>query len=294
MPLVTVFTPAYNRGYNIRALYEGLVRQTDKDFEWLVINDGSTDDTLAELEKIQESHNGAFPIRVVSRENRGLMASLNQGLDLAEGKLFWRLDSDDLSRENAVELIHKYYPMIADDDKLCALVFLAMRADGSVYGTNPFETPTRCDFTMYRARHKAEGDRAEVMKTEVFRRFKFPKFGDEKFCLEHSVWNRIAREYDAVYIPEGIYTRSDAGDSITANLYKWLKNNCVGTATSFLEVFTDRRLPFAYRWRAARQYYRFSSIAGMPLWKGLPKGVALAAFPFGMAARVRDLVKYGG
>lgn len=292
MPLLTVFTPAYNRGYNIEALYESLARQTYKDFEWLIINDGSTDDTLGKIRAIMDRHDGSFPIRLVSRENRGLPRTINEGLDNAEGVLFWRLDSDDLAKEDAVELVHKYYPLISDNPKLCAIVFLSLKSDRSVNGYHPFDKVEESDFTFYRVRHKAVGDRAEVMKTAVYRDFKFPIYGEERFCNEALVWNRIAKEYGAVYIPEGIYIKQDACDSITADLYKWLRTNCKGTAQSYVEMVADERLPYGCRWYSAVQYYRFAWFAGSPLWKGLPKKVALVAAPFGLAAFLRDRIKY--
>lgn len=292
MALVTVFTAAYNRGYNIKSLYKSLLQQTDKDFEWLIINDGSTDNTLEEIKAVIASHDGSFPIRLYSRENKGLMATINEGLDYSECELFWRLDSDDLAKEDAIELIHKYYPLIADNPKLCAVVFLSLKADRSVNGFHPFKEVTTSDFTSYRVFHNAKGDRAEVMKTDVFRNFKFPKFGEEKFCSECLVWNRIAKNYDAVYVPEGIYIKLDADDSITADLYKWLRKNCRGTAEGYYEMMIDQRLPFRWRWDSAIQYYRFAWFAKKPLWAGLPKKVALAAIPFGLAAFIRDRIKY--
>ena len=91
---VTVFTPTYNRAYIIENLYRSLQRQTCMEFEWLVVDDGSSDGTEALFEKWVKEEN-PFPIRYHKKENGGKCRAINRGLEMADGELFFTVDSDD-------------------------------------------------------------------------------------------------------------------------------------------------------------------------------------------------------
>src|SRR5690625_3909375 len=98
---ITVFTPTYNRAYIIKKLYFSIQKQTFRDFEWLVLDDGSTDSTKDLFDQwIKEEHD--FSIRYYRFENAGKQKEINRALDLAEGELFFTVDSDDLLTENAL------------------------------------------------------------------------------------------------------------------------------------------------------------------------------------------------
>ena len=90
-PAITVLMPAYNAGRYVREAVESVLAQAFTDFEFLIINDGSTDETAAVLSSFSDSR-----IRVISRENRGLIASLNEGIALARAPLIARMDADDV------------------------------------------------------------------------------------------------------------------------------------------------------------------------------------------------------
>ena len=91
---ITVFTPTFNRAYIIENLYRSLQRQSYRDFEWLIVDDGSTDETDAVIAKWQKEGND-FPIRYFKKENGGKCRAINYGVDRAEGLLFFNVDSDD-------------------------------------------------------------------------------------------------------------------------------------------------------------------------------------------------------
>ena len=109
---ITVFTPTYNRAYIIEDLYRSLQRQTYRDFEWLVVDDGSADNTKELFERWQQEYN-PFPIRYVRQENGGKCRAINRGLELAEGRLFLNVDSDDYLTDDAIEKILSCYPAMA-------------------------------------------------------------------------------------------------------------------------------------------------------------------------------------
>lgn len=289
---LTIFTPVYNREHCIRAVYNSLCNQTDFDFEWLVINDGSTDRTGEILEEILKNHENSFTINYIKKRNEGLNRTINRALDLAKGFLMMRLDSDDLALPEAVALIHEKFYLIKEDPKLCALAFCSLRFDGMLNGYHPFANDTRSDFTSFRYIHKGRGDRSEVMKVEIFKKYRFPEFVGENFCPEALVWNRIAKEYDCIYAPEAIYKKGFDDDSITAKIYATLKRCCQGSCTLYFEALNNPAIPFKGRFGSAVRYYRYALFAKRSLWKGIPLSLIVTAFPVGMMVVVIDYLKY--
>lgn len=290
--LVTVFTPVFNRAKSIRAVYDSLCVQSDMDFEWLVINDGSTDRTGEILEEIVRTHQKKFTINYIKKQNEGLNRTINRALDLAKGTLLMRLDSDDVALPEAIALIHKKYALIKDNPKLCAVAFCSLRFDGKLNGFHPFETDFRSDFTSFRYIHNGRGDRSEVMKVDVFRNNKFPEYEGENFCPEALVWNRIAKEYDCIYAIEAIYKKGFDDDSITAKIYATLKRCCQGSCTLYFEALNNDRIPFKGRLGSAVRYYRYVLYAKRSLWRGIPVHLAIIAFPIGMMVVAADYIAF--
>ena len=129
---VTVFTPTYNRAYILENLYRSLQRQSFTDFEWLVVDDGSSDGTKALFERWQKEDN-LFPIRYCYKENGGKCRAINYGLKLAQGELFFTVDSDDYLTDDALEKVALWESTLPKDQKFCGIV-----ANG---GQSPTETP---------------------------------------------------------------------------------------------------------------------------------------------------------
>ncbi len=112
--MITIFTPTYNRAYRLSNLFNSLRVQTDKNFEWLIVDDGSTDET----EQLVRTFIGGadFNIRYVKQLNGGKHRAINRGIQLARGSLFLIVDSDDFLTKNAVEIIYKNYDTIQSYD----------------------------------------------------------------------------------------------------------------------------------------------------------------------------------
>lgn len=188
---VTVFTPTYNRAYIIEQLYRSLQRQSWKEFEWLVIDDGSQDNTAELFERWKQEEN-SFPIRYYYQENGGKCRAINCGLDLAEGELFFTVDSDDYLTEDAIEKICAWEENLPRDKMFCGLA-------GNL-GTGKDTTPNRelprpyFDGTALDRYGRVDGERAMVFYTEIHRKYKYPVFSGEKFMTEAVAWNRMAAD----------------------------------------------------------------------------------------------------
>lgn len=192
MVKITVFTPTYNRAYIISNLFESLKRQSFKDFEWLVINDGSTDNTEALFQQWCKQDHG-FPIRYYKQENGGKCRAINRALELANGELFFTVDSDDYLTDDALEKIFNWeHKLPRGSECFCGVA-------GNL-GTSLTETPNTVFFEQYYDgslldRYKnIAGERAIVFYTECHRHYLYPEFDSENFMTEAVVWNRMAHD----------------------------------------------------------------------------------------------------
>ena len=279
-PAITVLSPSYNKGKTIRRTYESLLKQTSYDFEWLLINDGSTDDTD---EIVVTFHTELFPIRYINKTNEGLSRTFNLGVELSLGSLVFRLDTDDYVKEDAIESILKYRHLIENEDKVCGLVFLSVLEDNNLVGIHPFkEEVQRSNFFDYRYKYHAVGDRAEVVKTSVFKEIPYPVFEGEKFCLESAMWNTMSLKYDAFYINKDIYVREYNGNSITSAGASTYIKNPYGAMVNALIILQRVKIS-SETYKVAINYFRYSlrtKKSLLELIKAVPYAVSIVGlFP---------------
>lgn len=216
---LTIFTPTYNRAYILGRLYDSLRSQTCKEFEWLIIDDGSTDDTERLVEGWMGKQN-TFPIRYYKKENGGKHRAINDALDLAQGKLFLCVDSDDLLTEDAVAQISEWEN--ANDEKTICCIAGNWNYCGAEEENPLFEqTPVIADFFDRYPRKNNHyffigHDRAWVFYTDIHRQYKYPEFPGEKFMTEAVAWNRMAQNgYRLLCYNRTIYYCTHQEDGLT-------------------------------------------------------------------------------
>ena len=190
--MITIFTPVYNRADVLEKLYQSLLRQSDYDFEWLIIDDGSTDSVKKVVQHWIVSEEVRFPIRFYQQENAGKHRAVNRGTQLAQGNAFFIVDSDDYLTDDAVEMVEKWWKDVADDDNYAGVAGLKGDRNGDVIGRIPLFDLYVDATNLERAKYGLLGDKAEVYKTSVLRKNPFPEFEGENFLTEAVVWDRIA------------------------------------------------------------------------------------------------------
>lgn len=220
--LVTIFTPTYNRADTLPRLYESLKNQKCKDFQWAIVDDGSTDNTPELLKKFEEE--GVLNIIYISTENGGKMRAINRGLKLAQGKYFFIVDSDDYITDGAIEEIEKVDRDLPEN--FGGMVFRKMKIQDREItgGAMPAESMDSTPLKIF-YRERVLGDKAEVIKTEVMREFPFPEFPGEKFVPEGYIWNRIGERYPLRYIDRGIYLFEYLEGGYTKDFKNVMKKN---------------------------------------------------------------------
>lgn len=274
---ITVFTPTYNRAPLLPRLYESLCRQTYRDFEWLIVDDGSTDNTAA---VVQGFSTPAFPIRYLQQENGGKHRALNCGAREAQGELFFIVDSDDYLTPDALQQLAFYYDQIKDDPTFCGVCGLKCYPDMTpTGGFLPQDVIDICPL-----QRKYRGDMAEAFRTELFRANPFPDIPGEKFCSEALAWNRIWHDKKIRYFNKNIYVCEYLEDGLSFNSVRNRRNSPTYATLVYSEMM-EYPLPWKRRLKAAINFWRFYFLCPKECrtmrkpfysWLFLPLGVAMA------------------
>lgn len=254
--MVTVFTPTYNRAAYLLKVFESLLQQTFKDFEWVIVDDGSIDDTSVIIDNLQLTNDKFFPIRYFYQENGGKHRAINRGVKEAKGELFLILDSDDMLPPNSLERIDFYYQQIKDNNSFGGVCGYMAHHDGTVIGKG-------CDIDVLdtnsidlRYKYHVEGDMLEVFRTSVLKEIPFPEISNEKFVPEALVWNRIARKYKLRVFHEVVYFRDYLEGGLTDKIVKIRMNSPIASMMTYAEM-TEFNIPFFAKVKAAINYWRF-------------------------------------
>lgn len=216
-PLFTVFTPTYNRAHVLHRVYESLLAQTFSDFEWLIVDDGSTDGTSSLVETWQKSPATWFPIRYFWQENRHKKAAFNRGVQEARGELFLTFDSDDRCVPEALERFAYHWSAIPEEKrkKFSAVTALCAYEDGLIVGDRfPCDSWIDSDSLEMRYRYKVKGEKWGFHRTEVLKQFLFPE-NIPGLVPEGVVWSKISRYYKTRFVNEvlRIYCQDNNGNA---------------------------------------------------------------------------------
>ena len=261
--MITVLTPTFNRGGGLQSLWDSLQKQTVKDFEWLVVDDGSTDGTKDLITQLQEKSD--FPIRYIYKSNGGKHTALNVGIQTICSELTFIVDSDDCVTDDAVESILKIHKKYRSQNNICGYAFLRAFPDGKVNGKK-FEVNEKIgSYIDVRVNGDDTGaDKAEVFKTHCLKEFPFPEYPNEKFLGEDLVWVRMARKYEMVHINKAIYVGNYLEDGLTNNRRKHNIASPIGCMHR-AEEFMESDLKTRYRIKGGLQYIVYGRFAGVKI-----------------------------
>lgn len=245
MPILTIVTPTYNRSKELIQCYESLCKQTLLDFQWLIIDDGSTDKTNEVIEKLQLNKN-AFTIEYHYKKNGGKHTALNYSHKFIESEITLVLDSDDTLTSNAVEIIYKEWNKYIDIDKIGILSFLRGYNEMDVIGKNYPNDHFQINSIDYTINKGIIGDKCQVVKTKVFKQYPFPVFENERFLGESYFWINSALKNDTVYINEIIYICEYLDGGLTRTGKKLQINNPLG-GMELSKLYFISRFPLKYK-----------------------------------------------
>lgn len=296
-PLFTVFTATYNRAHTLPRVYESLKRQTCRDFEWLIVDDGS-DDGTSDLIAQWATEENDFALRYVWQDNAGKPAAWDRGVSEARGALFLSLDSDDECVPTALDRFAKLWADVpaAEREKFVGVTVNTQRR-GSLIGTSFPSSPLDSDSVEIRFRYGVKGEKWGFSRTDVLRENLFGNYGDDRFISEDMVWFDIARSYKTRFVNEAL--REYITDEPGARLSALSEGVLAGRWGRSLAVVNDLSA-WALRgspewWKAAVNYSRYSFDRDIPLAtqlghirRPLVRGAVLALSPAGRALSLRD------
>ncbi len=220
--MFTVFTPSYNRGRLLSRVYESLKRQANKDFEWLIIDDGSTDDTSTIAKAFMEEE--SFSVRYIYKENGGKHTAHNLAVKEAKGEWCLCLDSDDWLADNAMETLVQAVSVLDTTD--CGIIAGKSLQDGTRL-SNEIDIPRKhCNMYEYTSKYNGAGEYALVLRTEILRSYPFPEIEGETFMGESVVYDRLGLEGFTMAITNKVIQICEyQEDGLTSSIYQTLKNN---------------------------------------------------------------------
>lgn len=293
----SLFIPTYNRAYTLGEALASADRQTFRDFEVLVIDDGSTDGTKALVDEWLERN--SFPIQYVWQPNQGKHAAHNAATAIARGELFMTLDSDDSLLPDALEILARRWDEIPDSDKagFAGVSGLCLNEDGSLAGDEYPEPVIDADYLAMHGRGLINGERREALRIDVMREFPYPVIAGERHVRPTLILRRMAHRYKTRFTNDRLQINRHAPDGICANRFRYRMRNPLGLRLCYLEDVTlhDRYAPRSELRAKHRQFIRFSLHGGIGLATQLRevkyRSLWWQALPFGLMDWAGDRLK---
>lgn len=258
MPILSIVTPTYNRAHLLSGCYHSLYRQTDKSFEWIIVDDGSADNTESVVSAFD---NSSFPITYVKKENGGKHTALNASHSHICGKYVLVLDSDDILTDTAVADVLHHWGKYEGQKNIGLVTFLKSTPDGQLFAAvKDYNIPV--DILSYPRTVYLGNDCCETIRTELFKKYPFPIFEGEKFLSEGVLWNRVARTHQCVYINQAIYLCEYLNDGLTkAGRSLRIRNPRGGMLSASYGL--DKKNPLKSRLKSGLLYTCYGFFAGI-------------------------------
>ena len=288
---LSIVTPTYNRASYLERCFRSLEAQTNHDFEWILVDDGSTDNTADVASAFHPEH---FSVRFVQKPNGGKHTALNAAHPYIHGDYVLILDSDDYLTETAVEEVLSAWKRYEDNEEIGLLTFLKGTPDGQpVCTAADYDTPV--EILRYRRRSVTGSDCCEVIRSELFKEYPFPVYEGERFISECALWNRVGQRHKCVYIDSVIYICEYLEGGLTKSGRRLrIRNPRGGMFISNLRM--DRRNYTGQRWKYGLLYTCYGCFARKGIVEQLKEtdhpALAVACYPFGYLLYLRWKKKY--
>lgn len=259
--MLTIITPTYNRGYILKKLYDSLRIQTYKNFEWIIVDDGSTDYTEGKVD-IWKKEKNEFEISYLYQENGGKHKAINNAVSKAKYPYVYIIDSDDYMVEDAVESIYSWIKSIDNKEEFVGIAGLRGTSKTDTIGEFPENLESIDSSNLERKKNNLRGDKAEVFKKEVLKNYPFPEFENENFLLESAVWDKIAYDgFKIRWFNKIICITNYLDDGLTKNNDELKTKNFKGY--TFVEKQNLNIQKFPYNFLAIGRYLKIAKKKGL-------------------------------
>lgn len=279
--MLTIFTPTYNRAFCLGNVYQSLLRQTSKDFVWLIIDDGSTDGTKELVDGWKKECK--IDIYYIWQENQGMHGAHNTAYENIETELNVCIDSDDYMPDDAVEKINKFWKQHGHK-KFSGIIGLDADTNQKLIGTKlPTNQQSSTLFDLY-YKYGVTGDKKLVYRTELTKRYPYPIFQNERYVGLAYKYYMLDKEYEMLLMNEVLCHVEYLPDGSSLNMIRQYRKNPQGFAFYRKELM---KLPFvslSFKYRQAIHYVSSSLLSSnRNFLKETPKkGLTFLAIPFGI------------
>lgn len=282
--MLTVFTPTYNRADMIHKCYESLKRQHNKDFIWMIIDDGSTDNTHLLIEEWKKRENG-FEIEYYYKNNGGLHSAYNEAIAHANTELMVCIDSDDYMPDDAVELIINFWSRYGNKS-VAGIAALDMYENGEIIGDNFPEIKTINLIALMAGKYRIKnGDRKLVVRTDLYKSVApMPSFNGEKNFNPHYMHLQISEKYDFLVMNKPLCVVEYHDEGMSRNILKQYYNSPNSFAQSRILYLSFRDVPPKFLFRHSIHYVSSCMLAKRRnIIKDSPRRLyTIIAYPFGV------------
>ena len=276
--ILTIFTPTYNRGTLLKRVFNSLLKQTENDFEWLIIDDGSSDNTKQIVNDFYSD--AVFPIRYYKKINGGKHTAHNMAVNLAQGKYFVCLDSDDYLADNAIINVIKILEKCSSDEGI-----IAYKADekGNLLSDRfPIELAitNTVELTSF---YQCGGEFTLIYPTSVLKNNLFPVFEGERFITECVLYDRLSNICKMWLLPKVICVCEYQENGYSNNLNIMMKNNPAGYCLYFmqridLQLSRKDRVVYAGKYHCFKWFAKLESLD----YNGTHKVLVMLCKPIGV------------
>lgn len=290
-PLITVFTPSYNRAHTLPRTYESLKRQTDKRFLWLIVDDGSSDGT-GRLVDCWIQENNDFEIQYVYKENGGMHTAHNTAYENIHTLLNVCIDSDDYMTDNAIELILDKWEKSGNDKVAGIMALDVYLSSGKVIGS---ELPTNVEMmsTDEFYQNGGVGDKKFIYRTEIINAYPaYPVFFNEKYVSLGYKYRLIAQDYKMLILNEPVCVVEYQEDGSSNTMWKEYYKNPKGFA--FIRKINMKYTSSKKRLLVENIHYVSSSLLAKDpnFIKESPKKLlTILMIPFGFCLKILTIKK---
>uniref|UniRef100_UPI0040481056 glycosyltransferase family A protein n=1 Tax=Mariniflexile sp. TaxID=1979402 RepID=UPI0040481056 len=282
MKLLTVFTPTYNRAYCLNQCYDSLVRQSKKDFVWLIIDDGSSDDTSSLVDSwIKENK---IEIQYQYQENQGMHGAHNTAYVFIETELNVCIDSDDLMPDDAVKDITEFWnnTPLEERNKVAGIIGLDADKNNKIIGNRiPEKIVKTTVYDLYEV-HKVHGDKKLVYRTEIIKKYPaYPLFKGERFVPLGYKYLLIDQDFQLLTLNKVLCIVEYMPDGSSLNIFHQYKRHPKGFAFSRISEIQYGQ-SFTYRFKKAIHYVANNLMfKNFNYFKGAPRKftILLATIP---------------
>lgn len=280
---VTVFTPTYNRSKELLRVYKSLCKQTNKNFEWIIVDDGSIDDTKIIIDEIKNNENG-FPILYFYKSNGGKFTAHNYAVSKASNDLFLCVDSDDFIVDDAIEIIINCAQNLFENNSI-GIIAMKQEIKGRILSDIFPKNIKQCKKIELQQIYKCTGEFTLIYKTDILKKCLYPEIKDERFVGENVIYDMLDQYGEMLLLNKVITVCEYLENGYTYNFKKIMLNNPTGYKLYYMQRI-DLAITFKECINYIIRYNAFSILSKSKLYnyKGKKKVFVYLLKPIGYIA----------